>query len=215
MYLIEERIKFTIKEIQDNLKNNSLIFESSFVINYFGKVAFYYMNAGGIEEIFNLISEILKNKEDIKNIEDDKIIIKIKFRMGKEDHEKDLNILLKNVSLQMTLKNIDKSLKELKYEDLSNKNQIKELKYEDLNNKNKIKETKEEFKKKLLENVYPVGSYYWSDKNIDPGYIFGGTWSRIYGRFLFSSDSSHPCGSSGGEERVTLSLSQIPSHSHG
>ena len=157
MYLIEERIKFTIKEIQDNLKNNSLIFESSFVINYFGKVAFYYMNAGGIEEIFNLISEILKNKEDIINIEDDKIIIKIKFRMGKEDHEKDLNILLKNVSLQMTLKNIDKSLKELKYEDLSNKNQIKELKYEDLNNKNKIKETKEEFKKKLLENVYPVG----------------------------------------------------------
>ena len=45
MYLIEERIKFTIKEIQDNLKSNPLIFESSFVINDFDKVAFYYMNA--------------------------------------------------------------------------------------------------------------------------------------------------------------------------
>ena len=88
--------------------------------------------------------------------------------MGKEDQEKELNILLKNISLQTTLKNIDKSLKELKCEDLSNKNQIKELKCEDLSNKNQIKETKEEFRKKLLENVYPVGSYYWSDKNIDP-----------------------------------------------
>ena len=121
--------------------------------------------------------------------------------MGKEDQEKELNILLKNVSLQMTLKNIDKSLKELKYEDLSNKSQIKE--------------TKEEFKKKLLEKVQPVGSYYWSDKNINPGDIFGGTWTPICGKFLFSSDSSHPCGSSGGEERVTLSISEIPSHTHG
>ena len=67
-YLIEEEIKFIIKEIQDNFKSNPLIFEASFVINDFDKVAFYYMNAGGIEAIFNLISEILKNKEDIINI---------------------------------------------------------------------------------------------------------------------------------------------------
>ena len=200
MYLIEEKIKFTIKEIQDNLKSNPLVFEASFVINDFDQVSYYYMNAGGIEVIFNLICEILGNKEDTIDVEDNKIIIKIKFRMGKEDKEKELNIPLKNLSLQTTLKNIDQSLKELKFEDI--------------NNKKEIKETKEEFKKNLLEKVYPVGSYYWSDKDINPGDIFGGTWNPIKGRFLFSSDSGHSCGSTGGQERVTLKESEIPSHNH-
>ena len=120
--------------------------------------------------------------------------------MGKEDQEKELNIFLKNLSLQTTLKNIDQSLKELKLENINNKKQLIE--------------TKVEFKNNLLEKVYPVGSYYWSDKNINPGDIFGGTWSPINGRFLFSSDNNHSCGNIGGQERVTLWKSEIPSHTH-
>jgi len=46
--------------------------------------------------------------------------------------------------LETSLKNINESLKEI--------------------NKTNII-TKAEFKKDLLEKVYPIGSYYWSEKN--------------------------------------------------
>ena len=36
----------------------------------------------------------------------------------------------------------------------------------------------------------------------------------INGRFLFASDFSHDVGDTGGEERHTLTISEIPSHSH-
>ena len=64
----------------------------------------------------------------------------------------------------------------------------------------------------MLEKVYPIGSYYWSDRNISPENIFGGKWEKINGRFLFTSDYNHSPGTTGGEERVTLRLSEIPQH---
>ena len=200
IYLFEEKIKFIIKEIQDNLKSYPLIYEASLAINDFHKIGDYFMKNGGIEEIFNLLCDLLENKKDTINKGDNKIIIEIKFPLALKEEEISLNINLKKFGLQMTLKNIDQSLKEI------NKENIK-------NNK-KLEETKKEFEKNLLEKVYPIGSYYWSEKNIDPGDIFGGTWSKIQGRFLFSSDNSHSVGSIGGEERVKLSLNQIPNHQH-
>ena len=59
-----------------------------------------------------------------------------------------------------------------------------------------------------------MGTYYWSQNSIDPGDLFGGTWKKINGYFIFASDSSHSVGSTGGKERVTLSRNEIPSHSH-
>ena len=66
----------------------------------------------------------------------------------------------------------------------------------------------------MLEKVYPIGSYYWSSSNISPSNIFGGSWTKINGRFLFASDNSHYVGETGGQERVTLTINEIPSHSH-
>ena len=82
------------------------------------------------------------------------------------------------------------------------------------NNKD-INETKEEFKKDLLEKVYPIGSYYWSEKDISPESLFGGKWRKIEGRFLFASDSNHYVGQTGGEERHRLTIDEMPSHIHG
>ena len=104
-----------------------------------------------------------------------------------------MKIFEKKMGLENTLKNFDQSFKEII--------------------KKNIK-TKEEFKKDLLEKVYPIGSYYWSDRNISPENIFGGKWEKIYGRFLFASDYNHSPGTTGGEERVTLRLSEIPPHEH-
>ena len=201
MYLIEEAIKFSIYVIQDNLKNNPVIYETSFKIDDFDKIKDYYKTQGGIEEIFNAFCEFLKNKKDSIKLEEKKINIKVKFPLGLKEEEISIDILLKNISLKLSLENIDKSLKEL-----NNKN---------INNKNQLNETKEIFSKNLLEKVYPIGSYYWSEKDINPGNIFGGIWNKIEGKFLFASDRNHSTGTSGGEERVTLSISEIPRHSHG
>ena len=83
---------------------------------------------------------------------------------------------------------------------------------EEINKTNII--TKAEFKKDLLEKVYPIGSYYWSEKNTSPSDIFGGSWTKIRGRFLFASDSNHDVGSTGGSERHTLTIDEMPRHSH-
>ena len=72
-----------------------------------------------------------------------------------------------------------------------------------------------EFQKDLLEKVYPVGSYYWSQKNTSPEELFGGKWESISGRFLFSTDSNHSVDSTGGEEKHRLTESEMPSHNHG
>ena len=71
-----------------------------------------------------------------------------------------------------------------------------------------------EFQKDLLEKVYPVGSYYWSQKNTSPEELFGGKWESISGRFLFSTDSNHSVDSTGGEEMHRLTENEMPSHNH-
>lgn len=66
----------------------------------------------------------------------------------------------------------------------------------------------------LADAVYPVGSIYMSVNSTDPGALFGGTWSRIQGRFLLAAGGGYSAGSTGGEAEHTLSVSEMPSHSH-
>ena len=62
--------------------------------------------------------------------------------------------------------------------------------------------------------AYPVGSIYMSVNATNPGTLFGGTWERIQGRFLFAADDARPAGSTGGEETHLLRTNELPSHSH-
>ena len=71
-----------------------------------------------------------------------------------------------------------------------------------------------EFQKDLLEKVYPIGTYYWSQKSTSPEELFGHKWETISGRFLFSTDSNHSVDSIGGEEKHTLTENEMPSHNH-
>ena len=66
--------------------------------------------------------------------------------------------------------------------------------------------------KTLLDMVYPVGAYYSSSDPTSPAELFGGTWEEIHGRFLFAEDDAHPAGSTGGEEKHTLTVGEMPSH---
>jgi hypothetical protein len=67
----------------------------------------------------------------------------------------------------------------------------------------------------LLDYIYPVGSVYISYSHVNPGTMFGGTWARIENAFLWGVDSSGTIGQTGGEQTHTLTVDELPAHSHG
>ena len=68
---------------------------------------------------------------------------------------------------------------------------------------------------KLMKLIYPVGSLYWSSKSTNPASLFGGTWVQIKDRFVLAcGDTYKTVGATGGASTVTLTTSNMPSHSH-
>lgn len=63
---------------------------------------------------------------------------------------------------------------------------------------------------------YPVGSIYMSVNNDEPSGLFGGTWQPIKGRFLVGcgDNSGFTPSEIGGSWTHTLSMDQMPRHSH-
>lgn len=68
--------------------------------------------------------------------------------------------------------------------------------------------------KTALLAAHPVGSFYWSEKNTDPGTLFGGTWKQIKDTFVLAAGDTYQAGATGGQAEVTLVADQIPSHTH-
>ena len=94
-------------------------------------------------------------------------------------------------------------------------NNLKSKQNNDINGlKNEAEMKEKEFQKRILLKVYPIGSYYWSNNSTNPGELFGGQWTEINGRFLFATKSGYSCGQTGGEEKHTLTINEMPSHSH-
>ena len=87
---------------------------------------------------------------------------------------------------------------------------------EEMLNLRQLKLSIEEKKKESFSPIdaWPVGSVYISVNGTSPSMLFGGTWVEIQGSFLFARNASHPAGESGGEETHTLTVQEMPSHSH-
>jgi hypothetical protein len=68
----------------------------------------------------------------------------------------------------------------------------------------------------VLQRVFPVGSFYTSyDINTNPAQLLGfGTWSAVQGRVLLSASSAYPAGSTGGAASHSITVAELPSHSH-
>ena len=67
----------------------------------------------------------------------------------------------------------------------------------------------------LLDILYPVGSIYMNYANsTSPASTLGGSWTRIYNKFLVGAGSSYTIGSEGGEEFHQLTTAEIPNHTH-
>lgn len=69
--------------------------------------------------------------------------------------------------------------------------------------------------KNVTDVIYPVGSLYWSSKSTNPSTLFGGTWVQIKDKFILAcGDTYKTVGATGGASSVTLSVDNMPSHTH-
>ena len=66
----------------------------------------------------------------------------------------------------------------------------------------------------VLDSVYPVGAIYISANSTSPASLFGGAWTQIKDRFLYSVGDTAFAGQQGGEIFHTLTTNEIPYHSH-
>lgn len=73
----------------------------------------------------------------------------------------------------------------------------------------------------VVDLIYPIGSIYLSVSSTSPATLFGGTWDRINGYYLYAGDGGNTAGSntSGGPSTnatgsTALTIAQMPSHSH-
>lgn len=67
----------------------------------------------------------------------------------------------------------------------------------------------------IFDAIYPVGSIYMAYNHTNPGTLFGGTWQRLTGGFLWASQASDIIGQTGGEKTHTLTVNEMPKHTHG
>lgn len=84
--------------------------------------------------------------------------------------------------------------------------------------KNDIDDTKtsvlNEIKAWVNNSQHPVGSIYVSLNSTSPASLFGGTWERLKDRFLLAAGDTYEAGSTGGESQHTLTVNEIPGHTH-
>lgn len=69
---------------------------------------------------------------------------------------------------------------------------------------------------RIRDYFYPVGSYYeTSDASFDPNSAWGGTWVlEAEGQVHIGAGSNYTIGDVGGEAEVTLTIDEMPSHTH-
>lgn len=66
----------------------------------------------------------------------------------------------------------------------------------------------------MVNVIYPIGSIYMSVNSTNPETLFGGTWEQIKDTFLLSAGDTYIAGTTGGEAEHTLTIDEMPSHSH-
>lgn len=63
--------------------------------------------------------------------------------------------------------------------------------------------------------IYPIGSIYMSTSAISPSTLFGGVWEQLKDKFLLCAGDTYEAGSTGGSATHTLTVEEMPGHTHG
>ena len=66
----------------------------------------------------------------------------------------------------------------------------------------------------ILDAMYPIGTIYQSTKSTNPSTFLGGTWTALTGRVLVGAGTDFPAGTTGGEATHTLTVEEMPAHTH-
>ena len=67
----------------------------------------------------------------------------------------------------------------------------------------------------IVDLIYPIGSIFISINDTNPFEAMGvGTWEKIENRFLLAASDTYNGGTIGGESEHTLTLDEIPTHTH-
>ncbi len=65
-----------------------------------------------------------------------------------------------------------------------------------------------------INDIYPIGAFYFSSVEVDPSQLFGGVWEQVKDTFLLACGDKYPNSSIGGEEKHTLNINELPAHNH-
>ena len=61
---------------------------------------------------------------------------------------------------------------------------------------------------------FPIGTIYLSVSSTSPASLFGGTWEQLKDKFLLGAGDTYTNGATGGESTHTLTVNEMPSHTH-
>ena len=68
----------------------------------------------------------------------------------------------------------------------------------------------------IFDAILPIGTIIMRYDHTDPGTLYPGTtWVRVHSAFPWFTDTAGQIGTTGGAREVTLTVNQIPAHSHG
>lgn len=78
-----------------------------------------------------------------------------------------------------------------------------------------LSKVNESMQGEITLSAYPIGSIFLSVANISPASLFGGVWVAIEDKFLLAAGQTYLAGTTGGKDKVTLTVNELPSHTHG
>ena len=201
---IDKSLKFEIEQLANsitfNIINSSEIIPSQFSSKYsfeeILKKDESLSSFKSINKLFLFFTKLIdKNKYKIEK-KNSLYSLKFFYEDKLEDIEIEFDIKSKDLSEEEKNKNYGDSILKLS----------KEL--------NDLKEEFKNFKTNYLNISWPIGSYYWTNREINPEKLFGGKWQKIEGKFLFAADDERKVDSTGGKEKVILTIEEMPSHDH-
>lgn len=176
----------------------------------------YFSIIDNYDRLISFFQKIFDDNEfEINKGPNDSYNLKITFNNGIDQDELNFNIPREKFNLINENKKIYNALNLLQNQ-IDENNNILETKIQKLENFNDTiyDKIKKDFSTYFLNLCWPVGSYFWTNDDRSPEKLFGGKWAKIEGKFLYAADNNRRVNSTGGKERVTLTLNEIPSHNH-
>ena len=156
-------------------------------------------------EIFDLPPMLKGNEQDLPNLRNYLI------RLG-DEIKRITNDLSAIESIEKIVKNTEFAIK---YTEESLNTKQNKLTFDDEPTEGSTNPvTSEGIYQAFLESIYPVGSIYMSVNSTSPAAFLGGTWERIQDTFLLAAGTTYTAGATGGEATHTLTVNEMPSHSH-